>query len=99
MGSTLAEKILSIKSGRQVKAGDIIVAEVDLVFMQDSTGPLAVRQFQAAGFQKVAERIRKRPPEARRFPTAPVFPFTPRPSRTQPGKKQRHDSRQAEGFW
>ena len=57
MGSTLAEKILSIKSGREVKAGDIIVAKVDLVFMQDSTGPLAVRQFQAAGFQKVADHL------------------------------------------
>lgn len=57
MGSTLAEKILSTKSGRQVTAGDIVVANVDLVFMQDSTGPLAVRQFQAAGFKQVADHL------------------------------------------
>jgi len=58
LGSTIAEKILSLKSGQQVRAGDIVVAQVDLVFMQDSTGPLAVRQFQAAGFERVADNLK-----------------------------------------
>jgi len=58
LGSTIAEKILSLKSGKQVRAGDIVVAQVDLVFMQDSTGPLAVRQFQAAGFERVADNLK-----------------------------------------
>jgi 3-isopropylmalate/(R)-2-methylmalate dehydratase large subunit len=49
MGKTLAEKILSEKSGTDAKAGDIVVAQVDLAFVQDTTGPLTVRQFQASG--------------------------------------------------
>ena len=54
MGKTLAEKILSQKSGIDANAGDIVIARVDLVFVQDGTGPLAVRQFEASGFDKVA---------------------------------------------
>jgi len=49
MGKTLAEKILSNKSGGEAKAGDIVIAEVDLSFVQDTTGPLTVRQFQSSG--------------------------------------------------
>jgi len=44
MGKTLAEKILSAKSGTEVSAGDMVVVPLDLVFAQDSTGPLALRQ-------------------------------------------------------
>ena len=54
MGKTLAEKILSQKSGVDARAGDIVIAEVDLVFVQNGTGPLAVRQFEASGFTQVA---------------------------------------------
>ncbi|MFC1999597.1 3-isopropylmalate dehydratase large subunit [Chloroflexota bacterium] len=54
MGKTLAERILSQKSGTDAGAGDIVIAQVDLVFVQDGTGPLAVRQFEASGFEKVA---------------------------------------------
>ncbi|MBL7125535.1 MAG: 3-isopropylmalate dehydratase large subunit [Dehalococcoidales bacterium] len=54
MGKTLAEKILSKKSGSDAKAGDIVIAGVDLVFVQDTTGPLTVRQFQASGFKGLA---------------------------------------------
>ena len=53
MGKTLAEKILSEKSGTEAKAGDIVIAQVDLSFVQDTTGPLTVRQFQA-GFKSLA---------------------------------------------
>jgi 3-isopropylmalate/(R)-2-methylmalate dehydratase large subunit len=49
MGKTLAEKILTEKSGGEASAGDIVIAEVDLAFAQDTTGPLTVRQFQSAG--------------------------------------------------
>jgi 3-isopropylmalate/(R)-2-methylmalate dehydratase large subunit len=52
MGKTLAEKILSEKSGADAKAGDIVIAQVDLAFVQDTTGPLTVRQFQA-GFKSL----------------------------------------------
>jgi len=54
MGKTLAEKILSQKSGSEARAGSIVIAKVDLVFVQDTTGPLTVRQFQASGFEHLA---------------------------------------------
>jgi len=55
MGKTLAEKILSIRSASDARAGDIVIAEVDLVFAQDTTGPLTVGQFQASGFKSLAK--------------------------------------------
>ncbi len=54
MGKTLAELILSEKTGADVHAGDIVIAPVDLVFAQDGTAPLAIRQFQACGFDRLA---------------------------------------------
>ncbi|GAH66792.1 unnamed protein product, partial [marine sediment metagenome] len=56
MGKTLAEKILSTKSGCDARAGDIIIAKADLVFIQDTTGPLTVRQFQTSSFKRLANR-------------------------------------------
>ena len=44
MGKTLAEKILSAKSDTEARAGNIVIARLDLVFVQDSTGPLTLRQ-------------------------------------------------------
>lgn len=58
MGKTLAEKILSEKSGTDAKAGDIVIAKVDLAFAQDTTGPLTVRQFQSSGMGKLANASR-----------------------------------------
>jgi len=54
VGKTLAEKILSQKSGSDARSGDIVIAEVDLVFVQDTTGPLTIGQFQASGFKRLA---------------------------------------------
>jgi 3-isopropylmalate/(R)-2-methylmalate dehydratase large subunit len=54
VGKTLAEKILSQKSGSDARSGDIVIARIDLVFAQDTTGPLTVRQFQACGFDRLA---------------------------------------------
>jgi len=54
VGKTLAEKILSLKSGCDARAGDIVIAQVDLVFAQDTTGPLTIRQFQAGNFERLA---------------------------------------------
>jgi 3-isopropylmalate/(R)-2-methylmalate dehydratase large subunit len=54
VGKTLAEKILTKKSAGDAYAGDIVIARVDLVFVQDTTGPLTVRQFQSGKFQKLA---------------------------------------------
>jgi 3-isopropylmalate/(R)-2-methylmalate dehydratase large subunit len=54
VGKTLAEKILSRKSGSDARAGDIVIAQVDLVFAQDTTGPLTIRQFQAGNLKRLA---------------------------------------------
>lgn len=54
MGKTLAEKILTNKTGQDVRAGDIVICDLDLVFVQDTTGPLTLRQFQEGGFTKLA---------------------------------------------
>jgi 3-isopropylmalate/(R)-2-methylmalate dehydratase large subunit len=51
---TLTQKILSEKSGLDARAGDIIVAPVDITFVQDGTGPLTISQFQACSFETLA---------------------------------------------
>lgn len=53
MGMTLSEKILSEHAGKEVKAGEIAVVQVDLAYAQDGTGPLAVRKIQEMGFMEV----------------------------------------------
>jgi 3-isopropylmalate/(R)-2-methylmalate dehydratase large subunit len=55
VGQTLAEKILSWKCDRPVKADDFIIARTDVCLAQDGTGPLAVRQFEATGFSELAK--------------------------------------------
>jgi len=55
MGKTLAEKILGLKSHSEARAGDIVIADVDLAFVQDTTGPLTIRQFKESGFQVLAK--------------------------------------------
>ncbi len=44
MGKTISEKILSSHSKKDVYAGDIIVANIDLAIAQDGTGPLTVQK-------------------------------------------------------
>ncbi len=54
MGKTISEKILSDRSGTDARAGDIVIAGVDLAFVQDGTGPLAIRQLEESGIEGVA---------------------------------------------
>jgi 3-isopropylmalate/(R)-2-methylmalate dehydratase large subunit len=58
MGKTLAEKILSTKSGTDAHAGDIVISQVDLAFVHDTTGPLTLRIFEESGFNKLANPSR-----------------------------------------
>jgi 3-isopropylmalate/(R)-2-methylmalate dehydratase large subunit len=55
MRKTLAEKILSLKSHSEAKAGDVVIADVDWAFVQDTTGPLTIRQFKESGFAALAK--------------------------------------------
>ncbi len=54
MGKTIVEKIISAHTGKEVSAGDFVVADVDVVLAQDGTGPLAVRQIEKMGFDTAA---------------------------------------------
>ncbi|MDD4185712.1 MAG: 3-isopropylmalate dehydratase large subunit [Candidatus Methanomethylophilaceae archaeon] len=56
-GKTVAEKILSKKSGQDARAGDIVEAEVDFVMVNDVTGPIAFRQFESLGLPPKKEKI------------------------------------------
>ncbi len=53
MGQTLVERILSAKIGREVRGGELLVCPVDLVYVQDGTGPLTFRQMEKIGLEKV----------------------------------------------
>ena len=46
MGKTIAEKVLSAKSRKDVHSGDIVEAEVDYVMVNDITGPAAFDEFE-----------------------------------------------------
>jgi len=46
MGKTIAEIIIGEHAGKEVSAGDIVIADVDVTAVQDGTGPLAVQQLQ-----------------------------------------------------
>jgi len=52
-GKTIAEKIFSAHSGTDVRAGDIVVADVDFVMGQDGTSPLAIRALERMGVERV----------------------------------------------
>ena len=58
MGKTISEKILSCHAGRELKAGDIAVVDVDIVMSQDGTGPLAISQVKKMGFSGVKDPLR-----------------------------------------
>ena len=54
MAKNLTQKILSAKTGTDVKPGDIVVSPVDWALVQDTTGPLTVREFLDLGLPKLA---------------------------------------------
>ena len=53
MGQTLAEKIISEHSGKKVKAGELVISNVDVCAVQDGTGPLTVQEFKKLGKDKL----------------------------------------------
>lgn len=53
MGQTLAEKIISKHVGKEVKAGELVIANVDVCAVQDGTGPLTVQEFKKIGKDKL----------------------------------------------
>jgi 3-isopropylmalate/(R)-2-methylmalate dehydratase large subunit len=61
MGLTLAEKILSEKTGTTVAGGQIVLVDVDLALAQDGTGPLAIKSVEELSLKQL------------RMPRAAVF--------------------------
>ncbi|WP_456329329.1 3-isopropylmalate dehydratase large subunit [Archaeoglobus sp.] len=45
MAQTLVEKIFSRASGKEVKAGEFVMADIDLAMIHDITAPLAIKAF------------------------------------------------------
>ena len=57
MGMTLTQKILAQKAGKSaVSAGELISCRLDLVLGNDITSPVAIREFERAGFTRVFDR-------------------------------------------
>lgn len=60
MGMTMTEKILARHAGRDaVQAGELLVAQVDLVLANDITGPPAIDEFEKSAARSLI-RIRSR---------------------------------------
>jgi 3-isopropylmalate/(R)-2-methylmalate dehydratase large subunit len=49
MGSTIIEKIFSSRCGKDVSAGEVVMAPVDAAMIHDITGPLAIQKFSEMG--------------------------------------------------
>ncbi|MBO3840944.1 MAG: 3-isopropylmalate dehydratase large subunit [Candidatus Brockarchaeota archaeon] len=49
MGETIVQKLFRSKLGRAVKPGEIVVADIDLAYAHDGTGPLAIDAFRELG--------------------------------------------------
>ena len=57
-GKTISEKILSARSGQGVRAGDIVVCDVDLVIGTDASSPMAIDYFEQMGGTSVFDLAR-----------------------------------------
>lgn len=57
MGMTMTQKILAAHAGLdQVKAGQLIDAKLDMVLANDITAPVAINEFEKAGFTEVFDK-------------------------------------------
>ncbi|MDO8602326.1 MAG: 3-isopropylmalate dehydratase large subunit [Candidatus Omnitrophota bacterium] len=56
MGKTVVEKIFSAHSNRDVKAGEVVVANIDFCFGQDGTSMLVIDAFRNLGAKKVFDK-------------------------------------------
>jgi 3-isopropylmalate/(R)-2-methylmalate dehydratase large subunit len=54
MGQTITEKIFSEHAGREVKAGEIVRVDIDMIIGNDITTPISIRAFEESGAEKLA---------------------------------------------
>lgn len=57
-GKTIAEQILSAKSGTDARAGDLVVCQADLVIGTDASTPMAIDYFEAMGAERLHDPSR-----------------------------------------
>ncbi|MRJ06663.1 MAG: 3-isopropylmalate dehydratase large subunit [Epsilonproteobacteria bacterium] len=55
MGMTLTEKIFAHHLGREVKAGEIVMCDLDMIIGNDITTPISIRAFEESGAKKLAK--------------------------------------------
>ena len=55
MGQTITEKIFSEHVGREVKAGEIVECELDMIIGNDITTPISIKAFRDSGAKKLAK--------------------------------------------
>ena len=57
MGMTMTQKILAAHAGlEEVTSGQLIMASLDMDLGNDITAPVAIREFEKAGFEGVFDR-------------------------------------------
>ncbi len=54
MGQTITEKIFSDHAGYEVKAGEIVRVDIDMIIGNDITTPISIRAFEESGAEKLA---------------------------------------------
>jgi 3-isopropylmalate/(R)-2-methylmalate dehydratase large subunit len=52
MGKTISEKIIGISCGKDVKAGDFVIANINVAAVQDGTGPLTIEKMRKINLEK-----------------------------------------------
>lgn len=55
-GRTISEKILSARTGRDVRAGEVVVCDVDLVIGTDASAPMAIHYFERMDGKQLFDR-------------------------------------------
>src|SRR4051794_10186870 len=78
-GKTIAEQILSAKSGVEARAGDMVVCDADLIIGTDASAPMAIAYFEKMGGTRVHR------------PERVVFALDHYDPTTSPGTAKYHD--------
>jgi 3-isopropylmalate/(R)-2-methylmalate dehydratase large subunit len=55
MGQTITEKIFSQHAGYDVKAGEIVRVDIDMIIGNDITTPISIKAFERSGAEKLAK--------------------------------------------
>ncbi|HHD80203.1 MAG TPA: 3-isopropylmalate dehydratase large subunit, partial [Campylobacterales bacterium] len=54
MAQTITEKIFSEHAGREVKAGEIVRVDIDMIIGNDITTPISIKAFEESGAETLA---------------------------------------------